>query len=591
MEHQSASNSPSSTKKQLLLEQKVAHSEQHILELKTRRNLLAPISKLSSETLLRIFDLLKDDEYSPFNDHLGRPFLTKHIIVHVCRQWRFLAFSAPAFWSKPPLWDHDWALRYLKLSKLEPLDVKIRADIKTPLCTTVLKEMPRIKVLSIIGYLDAFTEIQKLLQSNKSLDAPLLTSLKLHFRVEMRGKPSPFKLLDDTFRQAGALRQLELRNITVKWDSPLFRQQLTTLKLNETPASARPTWKQLMDTLRGIPSLVTLTLSQACPRDEKVNVKEIVHLPNLRDLIIDCDTPDQIRTFLSQVTFPQLQVIGGGCFALSPDTKDYMGVLDPLLKLLPADAKVEDAVTSMKLSDSLGPDRLYIRLENAALSTFPILNLHLPPIKKYDNKSSVASIIQSLKLSNLIFVGFYARPFDMLKERFWNQQNIVTIEIGYATELPHLTDVLSIPIDHSPNALVPFPNLKTIGLTEIHGLPWLEKSDVMDNEENKDDKDDSDQDNSDNEERENDEDNEGNKKKDDDDDEEEFDEDWEYRDPWELKPKGTWTNFRRCLIRRSQCGVPVQELFVHNCTGLTMNWFTFFQEVVPVVNWDKNRVR
>ncbi|KAF5316389.1 hypothetical protein D9619_006181 [Psilocybe cf. subviscida] len=555
MENPPASNSKLSVK-QVLLDQQMAKSEQHLPDLKTQRNIHAPISQLSPETLLRIFNILKDDEYNPFNHHLSRPFLTKHIIVHVCRQWRTLAFSAPTLWNTPPLWDHDWALTYLKLSKSEPLDVKIFFT-KAPLWTTVLKHMSRVKVLSIECYYDLLNEMQTFLRSNKSLDAPLLAKLDIHSREEMDSRPSSLKLLNDTFRRTDALRWLGLRNVTIEWDSPLLRHQLTTLELIETPLSARPTWKQLMDVLRGLPSLETLKLSQVCPLKDNVYVKGAVHLPNLHHLIIDCDTPAQIAPFLSQVTFPQLRKIGGGCFALQPGTKDYMEVLRPLLKLIPAGTKVGDAVTKLKLSDTQGritSERLYITLESTASSDFPVLDLHLPCIKKYDQKSSISSIIRALGLCNLEFVGFYS-SFGVLDECFGDHQNLVTIEIGYAEELPCLTKALEIPIDHPPNASVPFPNLKVIGLTEIHGLPWRDKN-KKDN-------------------------------KDDEEDEDEFDEDWDC-EPWELSPERTWTNFRNCLIRRSEYGVPVQELHVQKCTALSMGWFDSFQEVVPVVKWDKN---
>lgn len=568
MKHLSASNSQLSPK-QVILDQKIAHSEQHILDLKTRRNTHAPISKLSLETLLRIFDILKDDEYNPFNHHLGRPFLTKHIIVHVCRQWRSLAFSAPALWKKPPLWDHDWALMYLKLSELELLDVKIFFT-KAPLWKTVLKHMPRIKRLSIECYFDSMTKIQKFLRKNKRLDAPSLENLSFHSRDEMNSEPPSLRLLSDTFRQTNSLRRLELRNIIVEGDSPLLKQQLTTLELVETPLSARPTWIQLMDILRGLPYLEALKLSQACPVGDKVYAQEVVYLPNLRSLVIDGDTPAHIGSFLSQITFPQLRAISGGCFALEPETKDYEELLEPLLKLLPAGTTIGDAMTKMKLSDSQGrltAERIYIKLESATSSCCPILNLHLPSIEKYADAPSVSSVIHSLQLFNLDFVGIYSRFGGVLDECFRDQHHLITIEIGHAEELPHLTEALEIPVDHPPNAPVPFPNLKIIELTRIHGLPWREKTVNKDDEDNEDSNE-----------------AEGNNH---DDRDEVFSEDRDW-DPWELPPKRTWTNFRKCLRRRAKYGIPVHELHVQKCSGLSIKWFDFFQEVVPVVKWDQN---
>lgn len=315
-----------------------------------------------------------------------------------------------------------------------------------------------------------------------------------------------------------------------------------------------------MDVLRGLPYLKTLKLSQVCPLEDKFYVKEVVHLPNLHSLIIDCDISTQIGPFLLQVTFPQLRKIAGGCFALSPGTKDYTEVLRPLLKLIPAETKVGDAVTKMKFTDSKGrldnSGRLYVMLEGPASSSFPVSDLHLPCIKKYDHESSITSIVRSLEISNLDFVGFYS-SFGVLGKCFKDQHNLVTIEIGYAEEMRCLTEALKVPVNHPSNAPMPFPNLKIIGLTEIHGLPWRKNKDAN-LKYSKQDKDDDEED--------------------EEDDDDEYDEDYGC-DPWEMPPQRTWTNFHNCLIQRSECGVPVQELHVQKCTGLSKNWFNFSKKL------------
>ena len=65
-----------------------------IVALKFRRNALAPISRLSPETLAEIFSLLPS---SLWNQEFGH--LERIRVAHVCSRWRGIALNQPRLWS------------------------------------------------------------------------------------------------------------------------------------------------------------------------------------------------------------------------------------------------------------------------------------------------------------------------------------------------------------------------------------------------------------------------------------------------------------------------------------------------------------
>ncbi|KAJ7312319.1 hypothetical protein DFH08DRAFT_622106, partial [Mycena albidolilacea] len=80
--------------------------------LRTRRNTLAPVFRLSPKILTPIFQLCTTED---FVAGLG--------VSYVCRQWREIAMKSSHFWSNIDLSRPRWALEMLDRSHSAPLTV------------------------------------------------------------------------------------------------------------------------------------------------------------------------------------------------------------------------------------------------------------------------------------------------------------------------------------------------------------------------------------------------------------------------------------------------------------------------------------
>ncbi|KAJ7766338.1 hypothetical protein DFH07DRAFT_351919 [Mycena maculata] len=113
------------------------HSELLLLQraLRTRRNSLAPISKLPTEVLSPILGLC------PTIDVDGPHFQTGNFILgmktaHVCRRWHEIATKSPHFWAHIVLSRPRWALEMLHRSRAAPL-IQVGVTIAAPDAKTV----------------------------------------------------------------------------------------------------------------------------------------------------------------------------------------------------------------------------------------------------------------------------------------------------------------------------------------------------------------------------------------------------------------------------------------------------------------------
>ncbi|TFK72272.1 hypothetical protein BDN72DRAFT_957435 [Pluteus cervinus] len=145
------------------------HKVEIALPLLKRRNSLSPISRLSSDVLLYIFQYVQPQlrEYgfaenrnssSPFALHaVPDQFQWVRATTHVCSQWRDLAINSPTLWTTITFPHPMWTSEVLKRSRLVPLTIVFepRPDSDTPrnvipsFKDTLQHQLPRARHLDI----------------------------------------------------------------------------------------------------------------------------------------------------------------------------------------------------------------------------------------------------------------------------------------------------------------------------------------------------------------------------------------------------------------------------------------------------------
>ncbi|KAJ4469563.1 hypothetical protein J3R30DRAFT_3304062, partial [Lentinula aciculospora] len=250
------------------IDQEILRYEEAVRDLKSRRNLLAPISQLPAEILCTIFlfcsvaDPLTGTTYPA--DYRWR-WIT---VTHISRLWRDIALSCPALWSKPEFTKTEWAYEMIRRSKMAPLIIEVTPNnwITPRVVDAVsegLKHLPRINEI----HLSVSRENMDKLLSGINHPAPFLRTLFLdisrndpyyHSRAEPYILPGDFLGGD-----ASRLSHIELTRCHLRWDSSLLRN-ISFLKVHN-PGPPAPTLDQFIDALAGMPQLEVLDLENTLP--------------------------------------------------------------------------------------------------------------------------------------------------------------------------------------------------------------------------------------------------------------------------------------------------------------------------------------
>jgi hypothetical protein len=260
--------------------------EESTRALRSRRNALAPISRLHPETLATIFTLLSAAAWHERSVHLEWIRAT-----HVCRLWREAALNYPRFWS------------YINFTKLTPVGMaEILARAKTMPLHLNLEEdiyhyMARVESigtylyahishtshLKIRGYLPA-TVVNRLVSP-----APALESLSLSY-----ASPGLHIIPDNFFScTTPRLTSLKLDGYDVAWKSSLLKG-LRILEIRNLSAKARPELNDWLDALNEMPQLKELSLRDATPVAPLAHplISRTVSLPSLTHFTIDASAKD-----------------------------------------------------------------------------------------------------------------------------------------------------------------------------------------------------------------------------------------------------------------------------------------------------------
>ncbi|KAF5325101.1 hypothetical protein D9619_010023 [Psilocybe cf. subviscida] len=304
-------NHNSSCEAQLLIDNEIAaltaRMQESIRLLKTRRNELAPVSKLPDEILLQIFVVLRDS-----TDLRPVKWLQ---IMHVCQYWRHIAVGSSPLWTR--LHDPPPSLTRLQLecSQNAPLDVVLTSTwfkhaASTEIFPVILHEIERIRTLNSArmppSFLDAAHDILTGLGQN--WEARSLETLTIGTDVIAGPRPTSIKLVTDVFRPTRRLRRLTLSSGYYSWDMfPI--PGLTHLCLDGI-SFGEVTGAQFLETLRHMQNLEALMMMnwenmKICqfpptPRPQPIQ------LPSLRRLEIWCGNENDLELFLTLLVHPKL---------------------------------------------------------------------------------------------------------------------------------------------------------------------------------------------------------------------------------------------------------------------------------------------
>jgi hypothetical protein len=309
------------------IDQEMQRLEDAMRTLKSRRNMLAPISYLPPEILSQIFFYCASES----TDHKNPLDWIK--VGHVSRHWRAVALNSPNLWGAIVFSRPKWVEEMLKRSKMANLIVKADLTWVTPKVLEsvqiALRHSARIRELGLVA---SSTTLDKLFDS--PINLPNLHTLCFAVpRKERFGIPFGY-ILPETVLEGDFpyLRRLELTKCNIGWDSPLLND-LTHLKICDVSSIARSTTNQVLDALERMPALEVLDLHEALPLvpDEAVPlpVDRVVVLPRLTHIAISSSVPE-CANLLQQITIPDTATIKLLCKGTDTTDHDFSAIFNIL---------------------------------------------------------------------------------------------------------------------------------------------------------------------------------------------------------------------------------------------------------------------
>jgi hypothetical protein len=294
------------------------------MSLQKARNQLASIFVLPPEVLSKIFIFIRDSPFNPYM--LQYPTCWIRTVGHICHQWRKVALNCATLWSAPIFTNPELAQEMIRRSKRAELTIYLPNGSWTPRVLNEIEDAMtqifRIRVLRL-SYTSHYDGLRKLF-ATFSQPAPHLEQLAL-----TNGKSfSHFShryLPDDAFADAPRLRSIELAHLHFSWTHPIFKHNLTTLKVDNHHIPDTSTLSQLLEALGHMPDLQTLSLVQCIPSHTTVNGNEpTLNFPALRYLEIDSSC-DNCTQFLRCIKYPPHTLIKLACTSLTK-VDDYTNV-------------------------------------------------------------------------------------------------------------------------------------------------------------------------------------------------------------------------------------------------------------------------
>ena len=277
---------------------------------RSRRNALVPISRLSSKTLAAIFSYFSFSGWEKEVSFLFQLEDAGHLIdvTHVCRRWRETALDDPRLWSRinftratlPPACIAETFSR----AKMTPLHLDADAIEWSvaqfdALSRHLEAHISHTRHLKVRGPLQPMPE--RLVSS-----APALEFLSLSHK----SSPSahvviPVNLFNFT---APSLTSLELEGCDISWKLSVLKG-LEFLQVLRPSTEARPELEDWLDSLNGMPRLKTLIFESATPvalsAPPKPEPSRTVTLPFLTKFHISASAKDCVLA-LAHIVLPAL---------------------------------------------------------------------------------------------------------------------------------------------------------------------------------------------------------------------------------------------------------------------------------------------
>ena len=311
--------------------------EDSILQLRYRRNALAPISFLPIEVIESIFSYSQRVPNSTLSTFMpGEKRDPAWIrVAHVCHQWREIALNQALFWSHVDFANVSWAGAAEILSRAK--NVPLYLEARVPHCRwndiqfATFQEEPqrrisRIRRLEISAIQPHLDNILQVLVT----PAPILERLSL---ARARYCPGPSSLPDTLFNGiTPRLSRLELRDCDISWKSPVLRS-LTHLEIRSPSRSARPelaTWLSSLEEMSQLKTLIVHSASPIAPLgcSPPFNVKRTTKLPFLTRLDIST-SPRDCALALAHLDLPALAhlSVATGSRGARGDDLEVLGIL------------------------------------------------------------------------------------------------------------------------------------------------------------------------------------------------------------------------------------------------------------------------
>ncbi|KAJ3557891.1 hypothetical protein NM688_g1224 [Phlebia brevispora] len=325
------------------------------LEQRRKANTMIPISRLSGDTLLDIFEecVSSTDKIS-----IGLWKASWIPLTHVCHHWRFIAIESAILWQKVligPNVDPEALRTWLARSGQVPLKLALGVlSLRNPQPFTTFQQPVYDCIaaeLSRIGDLNLYGDRQALMSLTFPCAATSLQTLLLC----RAPTPLPFDVVLGSFPQSlrqcfPSLRSLHVSYYPFDFKNWVLPSTLTSLDIRNFEPPSTSTLHDILQALQALPLLEVLALEHGIPvlHDiPSIGISERVALPCLRHLRLLGFAPEQLL-LLNSLEIP-------------PSTKFYLDLL------LYKDFSELSTLTLAHLSTCLGKGLI---LQSAAISVF-----------------------------------------------------------------------------------------------------------------------------------------------------------------------------------------------------------------------------
>ncbi|KAL0960111.1 hypothetical protein HGRIS_011753 [Hohenbuehelia grisea] len=309
-------------------ETRIAQHNDAILLLKSQRNQHAFISRLPTETLIRIFEETAHVDAATLSRSSGQTESSERRVecmgfTQVCRQWRMIALDSPTIWRSICLKHPEkWIAEQMSRSQSKPLFLWHAFDserlgvpdgdcIQTPFPHSAFSEPWRVERIRINTTQDNIPSCDGLRQPH-----PILRRATISYPIAIQFLDN--SLPDDIFgRSAPRLRKLCTLGCIPPWTSPIMQglTSLVVLSLNDRLSDSWPVRDDL-STWNGYVLLNHLRLIELVGHRESCHILRHLECPNVSTARLDMDSNFQKEDLAFEGVCRLGAIVAGGFSAI-----------------------------------------------------------------------------------------------------------------------------------------------------------------------------------------------------------------------------------------------------------------------------------